>query len=142
MLPTKAGTFLLVLAVATTWACTSSRDAQAADNYDVAIQAPKDARVGQTVSAVVRLTPKGKYHVNTRYPIAVTLTAPAGVELPKAKLKAADGQVTEQEARFDVAFTPRDAGAKVFTGELKFSVCTDQNCDIKKEKITWTTNAR
>lgn len=143
MLPPKAGLFLLGLAVATAGACTARSEARGADdNYAVAIDAPKESKVGQAARTRLRLTGKGKYHVNAQYPISLTVTPPAGVDVPKARLKAADGQVSEKEARFEVGFTPRDAGAKVFTAELKFSVCTAQNCDIKKEKITWTTTAR
>ncbi|HEY3351901.1 MAG TPA: hypothetical protein VGQ83_01510 [Polyangia bacterium] len=142
MLPPKAGLFLLGFAVVTAGACASSEARGSDDNYAVAIEAPKESKIGQAAKTVLRLTPKGKYHVNTKYPIAVTITPPAGVDVPKARLKAGDGQISEQEARFEVGFTPRDAGQKVFTAELKFSVCTDQNCDIKKEKITWTTTAR
>jgi hypothetical protein len=123
-------------------ACTCVSEAQAADNHTIAIEAPADARVGQAVRAVLRITPKGKYKMNLRYPTALTLAAPAGVDLPKTKLRGEDVTISEQEARIEVAFTPRDAGQKVFAGELKFSVCTAQACDIKKEKVSWTTTAK
>jgi hypothetical protein len=142
MLARKAGLFLLALALAMPLACTSVSEARGADNFALVVEAPKDSKIGQATKVVLRVTPKGKYHFNTKYPTAVILQAPAGVELPKARLKAEDGQVSEREARFEIAFTPKDAGDKVFTGEVKFSVCTAENCDIKKEKISWTTTAR
>jgi hypothetical protein len=123
-------------------ACARQSEAREAESFAVSIEAPREASVGQKARAVVRLLPRGQYHVNTRYPISVTVVPPAGVELAKARLSAADGQVSEKEARFEVAFTPREQGQKAFTGEFKFSVCTAQNCDIKKEKIAWTTAVR
>jgi len=142
MLSHKAAAWSVSLLAVCAWACTCVSEAQAADNYALVIDAPRDAKVGQASQAVLRVTPKGKYKMNTRYPTALVLTPPAGVDLPKTKLKGEDVKISEQEARIEVRFTATDAGPKVFAGELKFSVCTAQACDIKKEKVSWTTTAK
>ena len=120
--------------------CSSSEAAP--NNYAVAVQAPKDAKVGQAAKAVVRVVPKGAWKVNLKYPIRLKLQPPAGVEVAKTDLAAGDAQVTEKEAKFEVGFTLKEAGTKTVSGELKFSVCVVDKCDIKKESVSWTTNAR
>jgi hypothetical protein len=126
----------LMLAVA----C-SAREAAAA-NFSLKIDAPKATKVGQPTKVGVRVVPQSGWKVNLKYPIRLRLQPPAGVELAKAELVAADAQVSEQEAKFEVTFTARDSGAKTVTGELKFSVCVSDKCDIKKETVSWTTSAR
>ena len=113
-----------------------------ASSYQLTIEAPK-AKVGTPgqVSVVVKAG-KG-YHVNERYPTSLTITPPPGVELPKPKLTAKDGaRIDAAQARFDVAYTATNAGAKVFKGVLKFAVCTDTTCDPHNEKISFTVDAK
>lgn len=119
-----------------------SRSEAAGANYQLRIDAPKEGKVGQAGTAVVRVTPRGGWKVNLRYPIRLRLQPPAAVAIAKAELAAADAKVSEQEARFEVGYTVTQAGAHTVTGELKFSVCDKEKCDIKKEAVTWTTTAR
>ncbi len=78
---------------------------------------------------VVKLTPKGEYHVNEEYPIAIELKAPAGVTLPKASLAKADAaEFSASTARFDVPVTPTAAGEHRVTAKVSFAVCTPENC--------------
>ena len=120
--------------------CSSSE--AAATNYHLAVEAPKETKVGQAARAVVRVAPKGPWKVNLKYPIRLKLQPPAGVALAKTELAAADAQVSEKEAKFEVAYTLKEAGPKTVSGELKFSVCVSDKCDIKKEAVSWTTSAR
>lgn len=120
--------------------CSSSEAAP--NNYAVAVQAPRDAKVGQAAKAVLRVVPKGAWKVNLKYPIRLKLQPPAGVEVAKTDLAAGDAHVTEKEAKFEVTYTLKEAGARTVNGELKFSVCVVDKCDIKKEAVSWTTNAR
>jgi hypothetical protein len=110
-------------------------------NHALAVEAPATARVGQAARTVVRLTPRGEWHVNIAYPFQLTVRPPQGVDLPQPRMTAADGRVSEKEARFEVPFTPTAAGPKAFEGVLKFSVCTDRNCDIQEARVTWHTTA-
>lgn len=115
---------------------------EAAPSYHLTIEAPR-AKVGTPgqVSVVVKAG-KG-YHVNAQYPTSLTVNPPPGVELPKPKLTAKDGaRIEAAQARFDVAYTAKEAGAKVFTGVLKFAVCTDTTCDPHNEKISFTVDAQ
>ena len=120
--------------------CSSSQ--AAGTNYTLAVETPKNTKVGEAATAVVRVVPKHPWKVNLRYPIRLKLQPPAGVEVAKTDLVAADAQVSEKEAKFQVGYTLKEAGAKTVSGELKFSVCVADKCDIKKEAVSWTTSAR
>jgi len=116
--------------------------AASAANFAIRTESPKEARVGQAVKAVVRVLPSSGWKVNTKYPIRLSLQPATGISLSKTSFAAADAQVTEHEARFDVPLTVTEAGARVVTGVLKFSVCAADKCDIKKETVTWKLSAR
>ncbi len=139
-MPASRSLTLALLGVLAAYGCSSSE--AASTNYQLSIDAPKEAKVGQAAKVVVRVVPKGPWKVNLRYPIRLRLQPPAGVELAKTDLQAADAQVSEKEAKFDFACTLKEAGAKTVNGELKFSVCVADKCDIKKEAVSWTTSAR
>lgn len=77
----------------------------------------------------ITLTPKGEYHVNEEYPIAISVTAPAAVTVAKAELAKSDAaEVTATTARFDVPVTPTTAGEHKITAKVSFAVCTPENC--------------
>src|SRR5262245_8777812 len=105
--------------------------------YIVDVLAPADAKAGAASTVKVTLRPTGGYHVNKEFPIALTVVAPEGVDLPKAKLTGQDGKVTDDRADFEVAFTPKAAGDKAFTATFRFAVCTAETCDPKVEKLSW-----
>src|SRR5439155_16140708 len=54
----------------------------------LAIEPPADARAGAETVARIVVTPGSGYHVNTEYPIKLTLTPPAGMTLAKDKFVA------------------------------------------------------
>jgi hypothetical protein len=77
----------------------------------------------------ITLTPKGEYHVNEEYPIAIALTAPGDVTLAKADLARPDAaEFTAKTARFDVPVTPKTAGEHKVKAKVSFAVCTPENC--------------
>ena len=94
------------------------------------------ARVGAATTAHVSVKPSSGFHINKDYPTSLKVTAPDGVAVPKPALGKADGQVSEQEAAFDVVLTPSVAGARTIAGELKFAVCSATTCDPHREKFT------
>ena len=105
--------------------------------YIVDVLPPTDAKTGAASTIKVTLRPTGGYHVNKEFPIALTVVAPDGVDLPKTKLTGPDGKITDDRADFEVAFTPKAAGEKAFTATFRFAVCTAETCDPKVEKLSW-----
>jgi hypothetical protein len=106
--------------------------------FVVDVQVPAEAAAGVETKAQVVLKPTGGYHVNKEFPIALTVTAPDGVAVAKPKQSAADAaKLEETGAVFDVAFTPKAAGALALAATFKFAVCTATTCDPKNTKLAW-----
>lgn len=110
--------------------------AYADPSYTLKIDAPA-AKKAQKGVAHIHITPGTGFHVNKDYPAAVKLTPPAGVTVDPAKKT-----IDEQALDFEVAYTSTDTGQKVFTGDLKFAVCSANSCDPKKEKLNFTVDVK
>jgi hypothetical protein len=94
-------------------------------------------KAGELGRFVLELTPKGEYHVNKEYPIEIALTAPAEVMLPKAQLARPDAaEFGDTKAKFDIPFTPKSAGALAVNANVKFAVCTEENCVPDERNLT------
>ena len=86
-------------------------------------------QAGELARFVVNLEPRGVFHVNQEYPIEISLKGDAETSFPKASLAKADAaQFDEKKARFDVPFTAKSAGDHKIMANVKFAVCTDENC--------------
>lgn len=134
MKSTLASAMLFVVALAGT--------AYAADNYKLSVAAPS-AKVSARSVAKIRVEPTSGFKMNLDYPTKVTITPPEGVTLEKAKQTAKDAtKLDKTAAEFDVAFTSADKGKKTFTGEIKFAVCTENNCDPKVEKLSFQVDVK
>jgi len=84
---------------------------------------------GELSRFVVSLEPRGIFHVNQEYPIEISVTSDADTNFPKATLTRPDAaEFDEKKARFDVPFTPKAAGDHKILANVKFAVCTDENC--------------
>lgn len=113
-----------------------------ADEGKLAIDAG-DFKAGAEGAATITVTPAAGYHVNTEYPIELTLTAPSGVTLAKTKLSAggmdkAKGDAATLEEKslvLPVKLTPAAAGTYTVNGTFKFAVCQDDACHPKKETV-------
>jgi hypothetical protein len=89
------------------------------------------------------VTPGKGYHVNTEYPVKLTLTSPAGVTLAKAEFLAggsAKGKgdadvLDENQLAIAVKLTAAQSGSYTINGNFKFAVCDKDQCLAKKETI-------
>ena len=109
----------------------------------LAITAPADAKAGSEAVAKILVTPGNGYHVNTEYPIKLTLTPPPGVTLAKDKFVAgghdkAQGDadaLDEKQLAISVKLTPASSGSYTINGNFKFAVCDKDQCLAKQETI-------
>lgn len=110
---------------------------------NLAIDAPADAKAGAEAVAKITVTPGKGYHVNTEYPIKLTLTPQPGVALAKSEL-VAGGRVNgkgdadaldEKQLVLAVKLTPAASGSYTINGSFKFAVCDKDQCLAKKETI-------
>jgi hypothetical protein len=133
----------LVSAVALLLAATATLGtAVAGDQYELSIKSPS-AKANERAVAKVSLAPKGAFHVNTEYPVKLTLSAPDGVKLEKETLRGADAARFEKTGLdFEVAFVAGGSGKKSFSGELKFAVCTDTECKPATEKVSFDVDVK
>jgi hypothetical protein len=110
--------------------------ARAEDKLYEVKSAPTKVAVGAKSTTSVTIATKNGWHVNGEAPITLSLTAPAGITLPKAKLARADlAQSSLESARFDVAFEAAEPGAKVITAEAHFVICQETACKPVKETL-------
>jgi len=131
----------LVLMGAITSATAAPTDAK--KSYAVSIEAPETAQVGQATSAKVKLEPGAGYKINKQYPIKLQVTPPGGVDVERTTQKAKDAvRLDEEQALFEVKFTAKEAGRKEMKAVFGFSVCTPKNCQVKKEKLSFSTEVR
>jgi hypothetical protein len=114
-----------------------------ADEGQLQIEVPVDAKAGAEVIAKVLVIPTDKYKVNKEFPTKLTLTPPAGVTIAKAELKAGGADESKGDAdtfedkqlAFSVKLTPQ-AGSHTVSGTFKFAVCDKDTCLAKKEQIS------
>jgi hypothetical protein len=116
--------------------------ALADSSFAVKVSAPP-ATHQQRAVAKIHIAPGAGFHVNKDYPTVVSVVAPTGVTVEKARQTAKDAlRMEEAGADFEVAFTPAEPGKKLFTGELKFAVCSANSCDPKKERLAFTVEVK
>jgi hypothetical protein len=116
----------------------------------LAVEAPPDAKAGAEAVAKITVKPGKGFHVNTEYPIKLTLTPPSGVTLTKAdfaagghdKGKGDADALDEQNLAFAVKLTPSAGGNYTVSGKFKFAVCDANQCLPKKENISITLAAK
>lgn len=125
----------IVAALLVTLAMTGT--AFADGKFNLSVNAPKTARASTRTTATVKVSPSEGYKMNLEYPTKLSVTAPEGVKLEKAKLTKADGRVDTKAVEFDVAFTAETRGKKSFTGELKFAVCTENDCIPQTQAVSF-----
>jgi len=120
-----------------------SSTAFAGSNYKMDVKPPPAAKKGEKAAAQVHIEGTGEFHVNLEYPVKLTVEAPSGVTLDKAKQTHRDAVKFEKSgADFAIGFVSTDAGKKSFKGEFKFAVCTDNNCSPTTEKIEFDVDVK
>jgi DsbC/DsbD-like thiol-disulfide interchange protein len=94
------------------------------------------ATVGVKGKTGVTIAAKPGWHVNEDAPLTMKLTPDPGIAVDKPRLTRADlAQQSKEMARFEVAFTPSEAGRKTINAEASFVMCQATTCMPVKEKI-------
>jgi hypothetical protein len=116
----------------------------------LAIEPPADVKAGTETVAKITVKPGKGFHVNTEYPIKLSLTPTSGVALAKTdfaagghdKGKGDADALDEQNLAFAVKLTPSAGGNYTVSGKFKFAVCDANQCLPKKENISITLAAK
>jgi hypothetical protein len=87
-------------------------------------------KAGELGRVVLQLEPRGKFHINQEYPVEIAISGTtADTNFPKATLLRPDAaEFGEKKARFEVPFTAKTTGDHKLLANVKFAVCTDENC--------------
>jgi hypothetical protein len=107
--------------------------------YVVEVSAPAETAVGAQATTTITLKAQEGFHLNQEFPLALTLTAPAGLTIDKPTLAIADATKYEaKEGTWAIAQTAKAAGAQQVRAHFKFAVCTDATCDPQRVELAWT----
>lgn len=97
--------------------------------FELRLEADDTYAVGEEAAFHVSLRPRADFEMEARYPYRVAVDAGDGIELPRAELARRDAaRLDAEEARFDVHFTPREAGAHRCVVDVEFAVCAENGC--------------
>lgn len=108
------------------------------DTYVVKANVPESTTTGADAVVTINLTPKTGWKINQEFPTKLSVTPPEGVSLTSATQSASDADTfSEKVAVFHVKFNAASTGAKKFTADFRFAVCTDATCDPKKASLAW-----
>ena len=106
------------------------------DAYTVKITAPSSCKSGSECKATVKVSPKGEYHINDKYPVKfTTATAADGLSYTKTTLKKDDGSFSEKEGSLPVGFTSSKAGKVSVGGTLSVGFCKAEACLMEKVEL-------
>jgi hypothetical protein len=86
-------------------------------------------KAGELGRVVLQLEPRGKFHINQEYPVEIAVSGTADTNFPKSTLMRPDAaEFGEKKARFEVPFTANTTGDHKLLANVKFAVCTAENC--------------
>lgn len=110
------------------------------EGFAVHLEAQGSYTVGKPSSVTVVLKAAAPFHCNDKYPYKFTPTPSAGLTFKEAVARGMN--IAPSEATMDVGFTSTQAGKLTLTGELSFSVCTDDRCLVEKQPLSVTVNVK
>ncbi len=106
-------------------------------------------KVGSELVSKISIKPASEFHVNTEFPVKLTLEPTDGLTFAKSEYTAGGmnkavgdaSQFTEKGLDFAVKATAAKPGTYEVKGTFKFAVCKDIQCFPKKQPITITIDA-
>lgn len=116
---------------------------RSSSSYELKLTEPPAAKAGELATATIRVLPKKPYKMNLEFPLRLKLGGPAdGVSPKEVQLGVKQAKLSKEELLLKPAFKILKAGAHAIKGTLRFSVCTDAQCEIKQEELAFTTSAK
>jgi pyruvate/2-oxoglutarate dehydrogenase complex dihydrolipoamide acyltransferase (E2) component len=109
--------------------------------FDLVLQPKGDYASGKAGEADVVLSAKPPYHVNDKYPYKFKLKEAPGLSFANMVVTKELVKFEPARATVPVAFTP-SAGKHTLSGQLSFSVCTDDKCMIEKRDLALEIEAK
>jgi hypothetical protein len=111
-------------------------------SFELKLAAKNSYAAGKEGRVEVVLEAKAPFKVNQEYPYSFSLNASPGVSFAHMKLNRDRVILEEKRATLSVPFTPTQSGSRTISGTFKFSVCTDEQCLIKKHDLGTSVNVQ
>ncbi|MFH1809013.1 MAG: hypothetical protein ABIJ09_09730 [Pseudomonadota bacterium] len=103
----------------------------------------KQIKVGERGNFVLAIVPGKDRKVHKQAPLSVTLRAPAGIVLDKAKLGRSDVTVDDgKRMEMSVGFAAKSVGEQAIEANATFFICTDKWCQRMTEQVAVTVNVQ
>jgi hypothetical protein len=96
--------------------------------------------LNQAANLELVLTAEEPYKCNEQYPYRFNATPGAGVTFATNPVRSMN--VGKQRSTMSIPFTPTAPGNQTVTGELSFSVCTEDKCLIEKQSLSIVVNVQ
>lgn len=110
------------------------------EGFSVHMQAPQGTVAGKPSTAEVVLNAQAPFHCNDKYPYKLALDPTPGVSYPEQTVR--NVNIGEQTSIIAVPFTANAPGKHTLSGQLSFSVCTDDKCLVEKQKVSVTIDVK
>jgi hypothetical protein len=91
--------------------------------------------LNQPATLTLVLQAEEPFKCNEQYPYRFTITPSPGISVAEPVLRGMN--IDKQRSTMSVPFTPTQAGTHTLSGELSFSVCTDDKCLIEKQSLSF-----
>lgn len=108
-----------------------SIQAEELSNFNLSVS-NASAKVGKQATITVTVTAAGGFKANTKYPHKIKDISGSNVDAPST----VNGSVNGNSVSFTIPATPTAAGSHAVSGEIRFSVCNDEECQMKKVPLT------
>jgi len=105
------------------------------DSFELKVESSGTYKVGTAGQVQIVLDAKSPFKVNQEYPYSFSLKETAGLKYASMKVTQDAVKLELKRATMTVPFTPSEAGSRTISGTFKFSVCTEEQCLIKKEEL-------
>jgi hypothetical protein len=104
-------------------------------NFELALEASGQYRVGQQAEVQIVLEARGAYKVNEEYPYRFKLQPTEGVRYEKMVVRKDAVVLANKRARMTIKLVPEAAGNRIVSGTFFFSICTDEKCLIDRREL-------
>lgn len=104
------------------------------EGFTVFLEGQSSHKLNQPSSVKLVLVADAPFKCNEQYPYRFTAASNAGVQYKEPVVRAMN--IDKQMSTMTIPFTPSAAGSQTVSGELAFSVCTEDKCLIEKETVS------
>jgi len=111
-----------------------------AASFSAWLQSSGTYEAGKQGSVTAVLVAKPPYKCNAKYPYKFKPSSTTGITYPQSTVRGM--QVSPKRSTMIIPFVPSEKGKATVSGELAFSICTDERCVIEKRQLSVTVDVQ